>query len=367
MSPTWVIAVALSALLSILLCISPLILQVQLRNTAISVLIASVLISNLLNFLNALIWPTEDPTGLWQGQVLCDIEIKLRIGLDMTICGALTCVFRQLSSIVHPDHHALQPSRSQIRNTIIFEIIFCVILPTLRMMLSYVVQPDRYWILGIYGCAPSVDTSWPSYALVLVWPFAVCLQSVWYGGLVLFRLAKRSRELSKLLPMGQAPGNERRTKKLFMMTLVLFCLNTPTRTYVFFVKLNKLSSLEPYSWSRVHPQDWAQRIIMIPFKPSVIPGYATNTASAIVVFFFLASGPEAVAMYKVWLAQMSSWVQWPRKWKHRSAPKTSQVASRGSIYRPDRNSAHELEANWGFGRTRNAGVSRFGRYGLRRE
>ena len=345
MPSTWVATIAVSALFSVLLCIPPLILQARLRNTAISVLIASALISNILNFLNALIWPTENPTGLWHGQGLCDIEIKLRIGLDMTISGGLACVFRQLSLIVDPDHHALQLSRFQIRNKVIFETIFCMILPILRMVLSYVVQPDRYWILGIYGCTPPVDISWPSYALVLAWPVAVSLLSVWYGGLVIFQMAKRSRELSRLLPKGQVTGNGKRTKKLFMMNLVLFCLNTPTRTYAFFVTFNKLSFLEPYSWSRVHPPDWAQRIIMTPFKPSAIPGYAISTASAIVVFFFLASGPEAVAMYRVWLSQMSSWVQCSRKWKHHPAPNTSQIASMNSIHRQDRDSVQELEAN----------------------
>lgn len=156
-SSTTAAAVAVSTFLSCLLCIPPLILQLQARSLIVSVLIASTLVVNILHFVNALIWPTKYPSG-WEGQGLCDIEIKLRIGLDMTISGGIVCLFRQLCSIIDPSQYT-RLSRVQKRNTSIFEATLCGILPILRMILSYVVRPDRYWIFGIYGCTPTVDTS----------------------------------------------------------------------------------------------------------------------------------------------------------------------------------------------------------------
>lgn len=337
----WIVVAVASTFLSCLLCIPPLILQVQARNTAVSVLIASVLTINALHFINALIWPTEDPTGWWRGQGLCDIEVKLRIGLDMTISGAIACVFRKLNLIVDPAQYTLQPSGAQTRNTIIFETIFCGVLPILRMVLSYVVQPDRYWVFGGYGCAPSVDTSWPSYALVLVWPLVVCLIALVYGGLAALRLAKHSNEMSKLLFGGQARANRRRTVRLYRMTLVLFLVNTPIRAFVFF--RNMLPLLVPYSWSRIHPTGWAERIEMATFRTSFIPVYAASVTLPIILFMFLGCGPEAKTVYRIWLDRIQSHL-WPSKTrKHPSGTGIIGLPATSSRSQRRGNLAHELD------------------------
>lgn len=344
MSPTLVAAVTVPAFFACLLCIPPLILQVQARNTPVYVLIASVLTINLLHFINALIWRTEDPTYWWKGQGLCDVEAKLRLGLDMTAAGGITCVFRQLSLIVAPDMDSLTPSRAQGRNTIIFETVFCGILPLLRMILSYVVQPDRYRVYGVYGCSPTVDTSWPSYALVLIWPPAVCLVACVYCALATSRMAKHAQQMSKLLPGGQIRANRRKVIKLYLMALVVLVVMVSSAvTQALALSRNILPFLQPYSWSRIHPSDWARRIETARFTKPFILIYAVSVTYAIIVFVCFGIGPEPVAVYSIWLDRLRSRLWWSNT--------TRQLSRMTNIYsdmwhnpRHRRNSTNELEA-----------------------
>lgn len=298
MSSTTAAVVAVSTFLSCLLCITPLILQLQARNYIVSILIASTLLTNIFHSINALIWPTKDPSG-WEGQGLCDVEVKLRIGLEMTVTGSIACLFRQLSSIADTSQYPDRLSRVEKRNTGIFQTSLCGILPLLRMILSYVVQPRRYWVFGIFGCTPTVDTSWPSYALVLVWPLVVSLVALRYIALATLRMVKHSREMSRLLPGGQVPSSERKTRKLVFMALFLYLIDTPTRALVFWGSI--MPFLVPYSWSRIHPPDWAEKIGKASFTSTFLANYASSIVQSIFYFYFLGCSPEATAMYRSWL------------------------------------------------------------------
>lgn len=339
-------AVILSTFLTSLLCTPPLILQLKARNIALSSLIASVLLANSLHFINASIWHQEDAIDSWHGQILCDIEIKLRVGLDMVLPGSIACVFRQLSSIiVSTQYSAGQPRRCgvQKRNTYIFEATLCSILPILRMTLSYVVQPDRYRVSGIYGCESTVDSSWPSYALVLAWPPAVCLVGLWYAALASLRMTQHSREVASLLPGGQIGANQKRTWKLFCMTLVLFLLDAPSRGIIFWK--NMFLNPTTYSWSEVHPPDWTQRIQMAPFNQQHWIVYAASMVHAMVVFIFFGCGREATAMYKFWLDRPRLVLEWCTS----KPPQPSKTTSLGLPITSDnrevsRDAVHELAA-----------------------
>jgi len=258
----------------------------------------------------------------------------------MTISGGIVCLFRQLCLIIDPSQY-IRLSRVQKRNTGIFEATLCGILPILRMILSYVVQPDRYWIFGTYGCTPTVDTSWPSYALVLVWPLVADLGALWYGALATLQMVKHSREVSKLLPGGQVTASKRRTERLLVMTVLLIILEALTRAVVFWGEI--MPFLVPYSWSRIHPPNWSRKIEKASFRPIHLAVYGRSIAHSIIIFGFLGCSAEAIAVYKVWLGRSRSRLWWTSMIKQPQASnKKAKVPSKSSDPGQTRDFGHEL-------------------------
>jgi len=249
----------------------------------------------------------------------------------MTVTGSIACLFRQLSSIADTSQYPDRLSRMEKRNTGIFQTSLCGILPVLRMILSYVVQPGRYWVFGIFGCTPTVDTSWPSYALVLVWPLAVSLVALRYIALATLRMVKHSREMSRLLPEGQVPSSERKTRKLVFMALFLYLIDTPTRALVFWGSI--MPFLVPYSWSRIHPPDWAEKIGKASFTSTFLVNYASSIVQSIFYFYFLGCSPEATVMYRAWLDRSRARLCWA------SVSRQSQT-SKKRIEMPSTSSGH---------------------------
>lgn len=296
---------ATGAFISCLLVIPVLILQIQAKNAALVVVLASSLLYNLLHMINALIWPSATASDLWHGQVLCDVEVKLYFGLDMTITGGIVCLFRQLSIILHPKVYDIQPVQARSKMTIIFNAMFLGILPILRMLLAYMVQPDRYGVMGIYGCTATIDTSWPSYALVLPWPLVVNLIGFVYGAVATWRMHKHYHDMQMLFYESQAPSRRTALKRMYIFGAASFFVDTPARIY--FSINNWPQDLELYSWSRIHPSDWAEKIRLLDIDAYFITTQAASIVWGILALIILGTGPEGKAMYKLWLGKLLQW------------------------------------------------------------
>ena len=296
MSPraTWIFVVSL---ISFLLQIPPLLMHFRSKNHIVSTIIASTMALIACRIVNALIWPSTATENVWKGQGLCDVQVKLFIGLNMLIPGALTCLFRQLAILLDPNRFGLSPSEREKRRTMTLTVLFCGVLPVLRMILAYFVQPDRYKLVGIHGCQLTADRSWPTYALLLTWPLAVLAIGLCYGVAATWRMTRHYTEISKLLSQSTHPRHgKRKLIKTYVFAMILFVLIAPASGYIFWS--NRSSYLQPYSWSRIHPKDWSERISVDTGPDNSTAIDICNAAFGFIVFGCFGLGHEALEDYR---------------------------------------------------------------------
>lgn len=136
---------------------------------------------NLCNFINAIIWPTDDVYNWSTGFVLCDIEVKLLLAATFGIPGSLACIMRILARVLNTERTTLVPTRKQRCTESIITAVLCFGGPVYAVAIHYVVQPSRYYIMAITGCTVSLDRSWPTMALVVIWPVVLLLAAAYFG------------------------------------------------------------------------------------------------------------------------------------------------------------------------------------------
>ena len=290
------IFIPILAFLSCVLCVPPLILHVKSRNLAASVLIFWIAILNIFNFINPLIWPTDDTSSWWKGYGLCDIEIKFELAASVAYIGALVCIYRRLAIILDTDQVTLMASPAQQRRRLAFEIIFCFGLPIYLMVIHYIVQPSRYYIYAIGGCTPSFDNSWPSIVLVFMWPPIVWLLAAGYCILVIYRLLRYRQQLSGILASSSSSVNKSTFVRLFVMatTLILFFL--PLAFYIFYRDL--AYPRHAYSWHEIHYGPAWDSIPLVTMDGTVSFDRWIQVATGYIAFLSFGFGRDAVAMYQ---------------------------------------------------------------------
>ena len=169
------------AFLTILFCIPPFAWHVKNRNIAASSLIFWIVLTNLFNFVNSLIWANDDLDSWWHGYVLCDIEVKLMNAANVGIPASVAAIMRSLALVLDTDRTVLRPTSAQRRRRLALDILLCFGAPAYMILVHYFVQNIRYYIFAISGCVPSFDNSWPSIALVHIWSPFFSLVDVYYS------------------------------------------------------------------------------------------------------------------------------------------------------------------------------------------
>ena len=176
------ILLPVTAFVSVLLSIIPLVLHCKNRNVAASSLILWYILLNIFNIINALIWPTDDIDSWWDGKGLCDIEVKVMIASYVAIPGTLVCIFRTLAQVLDTSRANLVPTQSQRWWNHAVVLSFCAIAPVIAMLTHYVYQSNRYILYAIAGCLNNYDRSWVTLVLAWIWPLVICLIAGYYCG-----------------------------------------------------------------------------------------------------------------------------------------------------------------------------------------
>lgn len=297
---------SLTAVLSFLPCLPLLpLLYLKRENLPLTTLIGCVWISTFVRFLNAVIWPNPEPPFSYNGRGLCDIEVKLSIGLAMAVPGAILCIYRQIALVTDPARIGIQPSFTQRRWNKIIEASFCLVIPSLRMITVHFVQSGRYWIIGVTGCRPVIASSWPKYPLVVVWPVLVGCITIFWTALATWRLAKHLNEIIELL--GDSPTAKVKKAKLikiYVLTSVWFFTITPFNFYLFWKDIEsdkKSGVLKPYSWTKIHPSDWAERTRQYPTSISdLVPLFGSTAFTLITAAYFSATCESREFYARIW-------------------------------------------------------------------
>lgn len=296
----WDILVASLALPSCLLSILPLVTHIRSANFAAIVLILATMILNLQNFLNAVIWPKNNLENDWDGRILCDIEVKLSIGLSMSATGAIVSILRQTTIILDIDHVTLSPSSRQCMLKAAFEGTVCVLVPTIMMALHYVVQSERYWILPVVGCTAAFDNNWVTVILIFMPPILLCIPGSVYCLMVILRILKQRKEIASALAFPAAASASRaRFTRLSNLALLLFLLYLPLAIYNFLQSCFP-GKYHPFSWSFIHPPDWKDSIYKISGTPAITLDRWVQIGVGYVCFAFFGARNEVVEVCKAW-------------------------------------------------------------------
>lgn len=159
----------------------PLIWHLRNRNTAAVSMVFWVMLMNFLSVLNVIIWPYIDMRDMYDGQGLCDVEIKLLGARTAGLNAAVLCLLRALAAVLNVDKNLLGPSKAQKRRNAAVEMAWCVGLPLLTMILHYIVQLNRFALLGVSGCQPMSLMSWTSFVLIFLPPMIANAIALYYA------------------------------------------------------------------------------------------------------------------------------------------------------------------------------------------
>jgi pheromone a factor receptor len=180
--PIGAILIPLLSIIAILLDIPPIIWHARNRNIGSTSLILWLIVLNSCNFLNALIWPRDDLSNWWKGQVYCDIQVRLIIGGAYGgLPGAVLCIMKALARVLDSKRTVVNASTTDRRRQHVLDGLLCLGLPILFMMVLYIVHAYRYYIVGIMGCDTPLDRSWVTFALLFIWPPIILIISSYYA------------------------------------------------------------------------------------------------------------------------------------------------------------------------------------------
>lgn len=313
LSPAAVVVPTL-ACVTMVINIAPFIWHVKHRNLSAASLVFWLVLMLFFDFINALIWPTDDIANWFKGFVLCDIEVKLLLGATVGIPGSLASIMKNLAMVLDTDKPIISRTAAQRRRKLTIDILFSFGFPAYMMAMHYVVQPSRYYIYSIAGCVVSFDDSWPTVVLLWIWPSVLSLIGVIYSGemnlnlwaaqcwyvvvLVVMRMRKYRKEFAEVLGSTGSNLTKSRFKRLFLMSATLIVIVLPVQFYV--LAQNTSFQFIRYNWSAIHGKTW-QDIVMVPTGGKVFYDRWVHIAIGLAMFLFFGLGAEALKMYHGWL------------------------------------------------------------------
>lgn len=168
-----------------ILDLPPLIWHCRNRNIAAACLVGWILLNNIINVINVILWPNDEWKTWYDGRGLCDIEVKIQVARSTALPAAMFCILKSLANVMNTKKVNLAPSKAQRMRSLALDLSMCLGLPLIVMFFHYIVQEARYAIAGISGCEPTQVTSWLS-ILLLDAPFLILASvDVYFAGEIL--------------------------------------------------------------------------------------------------------------------------------------------------------------------------------------
>ena len=187
---TSAVVLATLSLLFALPIIPPMLWHLSNRNIGATSLILWLLVLNLHNFLNAVLWSTDNIPEWFEGKIICDIEVKIQNAVFVGVPSSVACVLRALAKVMNTKRVSLGLTKSQRRRGYAIDLLWCAGFPALQMLFHYIVQARRYYIMGIAGCMPANSRSWVTDLLItapqVVWTIIGC----YYAGELISRISR---------------------------------------------------------------------------------------------------------------------------------------------------------------------------------
>ncbi|KAK0663612.1 Pheromone receptor 2 [Lasiodiplodia hormozganensis] len=289
------------ACLVVLLDIPPLVWHVRNRNLGAAALVGWIITYNFIAFVNALLWPHNDPRYGFRGYVVCDIEVYVVVAGWTGVSTSLLCIMRSLAKVLDTKNQVVTPRRAQRIRQYLIDAATCWALPIVQLGMFDVVKVYRYYIYGISGCVPSLDTSWASVALIYSWPFAIDLLCAYYAVLIMVRLHRYRSEFSRLVHSHNTTRS--RFLRLFILCILFLLGILPAQTIILW--LNIRARALGFSWARNHLPENRSKIM--PIKPygALLPDRWTSVVGGFLLFLFFGLGTDATNMYRSWATKLN--------------------------------------------------------------
>ncbi|KAF1957520.1 STE3-domain-containing protein [Byssothecium circinans] len=293
--PTYASAVFLPVIAfpATLLCVPPMIWHFKQRNVAAGSLMLWLTLINFFNAINPLIWPRDNVMEWWNGEGLCDIQVRIQVGAVVAFTSCSGVIARRLANVMDTRNITVAPSkRSRIVEKVL-EIVCCWVIPLLIMIIYYVIQRVRYFIFAISGCVAAYDPSWPSVVLVWMWgPISTIIAS-YFAGLLIYRLYRYRREFQRLLAARNT--SKSRFVRLFLMSVIFILCILPYQIFILYELAKTIE--QDFEWSRVHGSDW-NSVIKVPTAGSVRFDRWVEVVFGYILFMLFGTGTDAHNSYK---------------------------------------------------------------------
>ncbi len=195
------ILVPILSMLSVPVLITPFIFHIRHSNTGAWGILLCLILANFFSGLNALLWPSANFSGWYNGVGLCDLQSRISWPLTCAVASCTLCIVRGLANVLDIDKCDVNPpSRNKRNQKLAVELMICWFVPLAIAALSYLVQDQRYWVMTVVGCIVPYDNSWPTIVLTHIWPMVFSLGAVYYTGLFLppFSLLPPSCQLTSM-------------------------------------------------------------------------------------------------------------------------------------------------------------------------
>jgi len=157
------------------------------RPWATYILITWILVVNFVSFTDSLIWRAEDTTDWWDGKGYCDVVSRIKTEFPIGVCGAAIGISRFLAEATDPNPKQTDMRYNRTKRNII-DIILGVVLPVINAALRYLVEPSRYYIMGVNGCSSITRTTWPAIPIYFLWVPIMTLIAAVYASTARFLL-----------------------------------------------------------------------------------------------------------------------------------------------------------------------------------
>ncbi|KAF2823890.1 STE3-domain-containing protein [Ophiobolus disseminans] len=279
-----------------ILCLPPLVWHFRQGNIAAGSLILWACLVNFFNSINPLIWPRDNLTEWWNGNVWCDINVRIQIGAIVGTTASAVMIVRKLAKVMDTSSMTVITSRNSKVKEQCLEVAWCWVYPLVLIIVYYVVQPVRYMLYSIQGCLPAYDTSWPSIVLSFMWAPLTTLVAAGYAGLLTYRLYIYRQEFARLISARNTTKS--RFIRLLIICLIVIVVYVPYTCYLLAALVRLMQGQEPYSRGRVHDSTTFNTIMRVPTYGRVPIDKWGQVATGYVIFFVFGTGADAWKTYK---------------------------------------------------------------------
>jgi len=145
-------------------------------------LLGWIFVYNILSFVDSIIWSGDNTNEWLDGRGYCDVSSTLKTIFSIGVLGSIIGICRFLLVTIRENISQEEKVPKNKWRGILMDGFLCLFLPTLFIILTFIVESSRYAIVGVLGCRSILDQSWLSIVLYFIWPPIFGLIALVYTG-----------------------------------------------------------------------------------------------------------------------------------------------------------------------------------------